>query len=76
MGRITISLDAESEAKAKDCAKMMNMPLDQWIADVIRKRISPEWPDSVKRLAGAWPDFPSLDEIRFDEKNDLRREEM
>jgi len=27
-----------------------------------------EWPDEVRELAGAWPDFPDLDELRRDLK--------
>jgi hypothetical protein len=26
-------------------------------------QIVEEWPDEVRRLAGAWPDFPDLDEF-------------
>ncbi len=27
-------------------------------------QIVAEWPDTVRTLAGAWPDFPDLDELR------------
>jgi len=31
-------------------------------------QIVEEWPDEVRELAGAWPDFPDLDELRRDLK--------
>jgi hypothetical protein len=76
MGQITIDLDPESEEKAKAYAKMMDMPLNQWIADLIRKQVAEEWPDSVKELAGAWPDFPPLEEIRAGNGDDAGRESL
>lgn len=74
MAQITILLDPESEAKARDRAKKMNMSLDQWIADLVRKQTASAWPESVKKLAGAWPDFPSIEEIRRPEGEDVQRE--
>jgi len=35
---------------------------------------SGEWPESIVRLAGAWKDFPSLDEIRQGQPKDASRE--
>ena len=76
MVQITISLDPESETKARDRAKKMNMSLNQWIAELVRKQTASAWPESVKKLAGAWPDFPSIDEIRRQEGEDSRREAL
>ncbi len=35
-----------------------------------------EWPESVKNLAGAWRDFPALEEIRGIQKQDTPRETL
>jgi len=35
-----------------------------------------KWPLSVKKLAGAWKDFPSLEEIRKTVSSDCIREEL
>jgi len=76
MGQIIIHLDAKSEAKAMRYAKMMNIPLDKWIADLIMKKTSVVWPESVKNFAGSWSDFPMLEEIRADIGIDSRRENL
>ena len=35
-----------------------------------------EWPSSVRELAGAWKDFPSLEDIRGISKSDAPREAL
>ncbi len=40
----------------------------------ISKKISNEWPLVVMKLAGAWKDFPSLEEIRNLNLSDSKRE--
>lgn len=76
MEQITIRLDSESEAKAREYAKNLNISLDKWIADLIMEKTSAVWPQSVKQLAGSWPDFPTLEEIRAETGKDARRESL
>ena len=76
MGQVTIYLEDEIERKMRAAAKTMNMPQSKWIAGVIKEKLIDEWPDSVKELAGAWSDFPSLEEIRDTETSDAPREEL
>ncbi len=64
MSKVTIYLDAETEAKARDAAKARRISLSRWIAGVIGKEVAEEWPASVRNLAGASADFPDLHEIR------------
>jgi predicted transcriptional regulator len=64
MGRVTIYLDAEVEAKMRAAAKSLNTSLSQWIAQAIREKTADVWPESVKDIAGAWSDFPELEELR------------
>lgn len=52
MGQITIHLDTESEVKAKNYAKKMNISLDKWIAELIVQKTLSDWPESVKKLGG------------------------
>jgi hypothetical protein len=82
MGQITIYLDSESEAKARESAEIMNISLDKRIADLIIQETSAHWPESVKKLAGSWPDFPSPEErspsvcpypFRFGKRGDPHR---
>lgn len=65
MGQITIHLDMESESKARTYAKKLNISIDKWIAGLIMEKTSAAWPESVKKLAGSWPDFPAIEEIRM-----------
>ena len=74
MGQVTIDLDAKLEARVKASAKAMNISLSKWIANLIAKKTSEEWPDSVRRLAGSWTDFPDLEEIRGEAVEDVERE--
>lgn len=74
MGQVTIYLDAEVEAKMRAAAKAMNTSLSQWIANAIREKTADVWPESVKELAGAWSDFPEIEEIRSGVGEDVPRE--
>jgi hypothetical protein len=64
MSRVTTYIDPETEAKARDAAKAEKISLSKWIARLIGKEVADEWPESVRKLAGAWADFPDLHEIR------------
>ena len=64
MGRVTISMDSETEAKARAAARAEEAPLSKWVAGLIRRCARGEWPEAVRALAGAWPDLPSAEQIR------------
>jgi len=74
MGQITIHLDMASEAKAMDYAKTLNISIDKWIAGLIMEKTHAAWPESVKKLEGSWPDFPTIEEIRSETGKDVRRD--
>jgi hypothetical protein len=76
MAQITIYLDDDVLAHIKAATKAAGMSKSQWIAEAIRLRMSKEWPDSVRALAGAWPDFPTLEEIRGQQGTDVTRERL
>jgi len=50
-------------------AKAMKISQSKRISSLIEKLI--EWSESTKKLAGAWGDFPSLDEIKDIQKKIL-----
>lgn len=74
MAQITIYLEDEVSALVKTAAKAARVSQSRWIADAIRSRVRSEWPASVQALAGAWPDFPSAEEIRKRQGADAPRE--
>lgn len=76
MAQVTLYLDAETAARMKEAAKSEGLSQSQWLARVVRERLSDAWPESVKALAGAWPDFPSLEEIRAAKGEDSPRESL
>ena len=44
--------------------------------NLIKEKIKEEWPSSVKNLAGAWTNLPTLEEIRSIKETDTEREEL
>ena len=66
MGRVTLYLDFETEAKMKAAARSVGISESRWVADLIREKTATQWPESLVKLAGSWSDddFPSIEEIR------------
>ncbi|MEE4362881.1 MAG: hypothetical protein V2J08_03055 [Desulfotignum sp.] len=77
MGQVTIYLDNEIENKMKHAARANHVSVSKWVADIIRKKVSTEWPQDIVDLAGSWKnDFPELPEIRSTEGKDAEREAL
>lgn len=74
MAQVTIYLDDEAASLVRKAAKSAGVSQSRWLADLIRRRTAREWPESVRRLVGAWADAPSAEELRRREGNDVRRE--
>ena len=64
MGKVTIYLEDELEAKMVANAKTHKLSKSKWIATVIREKLVNEWPPAVREAAGSWDDFPELENIR------------
>jgi len=64
MGRVTIYLDDKYEKRLRAAAKAAGMPVSRWVARLVEEKTSTVWPESVRQLAGAWPDLPDLETIR------------
>ncbi len=76
MGQVTLYLDRETEKKMKAAAGAAGVSNSRWVAGLIRDKTADEWPRSIVELAGAWPDMPSLEEIRAGEGEDVPREPL
>jgi len=76
MGQVTIYLDDEIESKMRSAARSMHLSQSKWIASLIKGKVNDEWSESAKKLAGAWGDFPTLEDIRVNQKEDSMREEL
>lgn len=73
MAQVTLYLDAETEQRMKAAARSAGISNSRWVAELIRSRTASEWPESVRRLAGAWPDFPTAEELRAGLPDDVPR---
>ena len=76
MAQITIYLDDDTTALVKVAVKDAGISQSQWVAEAVRRRVRTEWPASVVALAGAWPDFPTAEEIRKRRAADAPREQL
>lgn len=77
MGQVTIYLDDKTEAKMIRAAKSANVSKSKWIASLIQTKVVNEWPASIAELAGAWKDFPDIEEIRnSNSAKDIGREPL
>lgn len=76
MGQVTIYLDDETEQKMRKAAESAGISQSRWIADLIHQRTRTHWPDSVRELAGKWPDFPESDALREPLGTDTDRESL
>ena len=61
---MTIYLDDKTEAELNAAVRASGMSKSKWIAQLIREKACEEWPDAVKKLAGAWSDLPTEDVLR------------
>ena len=74
MGQVTLYLDSETEVKLKEAAKAAGLSQSRWVATLIQEKTATEWPASIARLAGAWADLPTAEELRSGEPEDVPRE--
>ena len=76
MGQVTIYLDEETEQRARAAARAQGVPLSKWVTESIQRRARTEWPAAVQRLAGAWSDLPSAEQLRASKAKDAARERL
>ena len=76
MGQITIYLDDDTEQRLRSAAEGEGVPVSRWIGRLIREEMRTEWPPSVRKLTGAWPDFPEAEEVREGPGEDMPREAL
>ncbi|MCG8455923.1 MAG: hypothetical protein MI919_06535 [Holophagales bacterium] len=74
MPRLTLEIDIETEERLQAAARRAGVSGDSWAANAIREKLNTQWPESVRRLAGAWKDLPEAEEIRDGLASDTPRE--
>ena len=76
MAQITIYINSELESKVKKIANSLNISISKYISTIVEKNIEDSWNPKVKKLAGSWSDFPTVEEIRNNSAKDIKREEL
>ena len=76
MGQVTIYLDSETEKKMSTIVKKSGISKSKWISDLIKQKITTTWPENIVKLAGAWTDLPTAEEIRKTMAEDADRESI
>ncbi len=76
MAQITIYINSELESKVKKIANSLNISISKYISTIVEKNIEDSWNPKVKKLAGSWSDFPTIEEIRDSSAKDIKREEL
>ena len=76
MGQVTIYIDDDTERKMLNMIKKSGVSKSKWIAELIREKASTTWPENVVKLAGAWSDLPTAEEIRKKMGKDVAREPL
>jgi hypothetical protein len=66
MGQVTIYLNPETERKMLNIIKKSGPSKSKWVVDLIKEKTTNTWPESIIKLAGAWNDLPTAEEIRED----------
>ncbi len=74
MAQVTIYLPNDLESTIKATAKSLNLSISKFIASLLEEKVRNEWGSDVRKLSGAWDDFPTLDAIRSSEGQDIPRE--
>ena len=64
MAQLTIYLDDAAERRVNAAARKSGVSVSRWIAELVESRTRTDWPPEARELAGAWPDFPDLSELR------------
>jgi hypothetical protein len=76
MGQVTIYLDEETEKKMVQMIRERGLSKSRWIAELIREKAATTWPENVVKLAGAWKDLPTAEQIRKGMGKDAGRESV
>lgn len=76
MAHVTLYLDDDLAARLRAAAEKEGVSQSRWVGELIAQRLSDEWPPSVVKLAGAWPDMPLAEELRAVTARDAQREAL
>jgi hypothetical protein len=76
MANVTIYLPEEVEGRIRKAAKAEGTSVSRWIAGQLTKIVDQGPANELVSLAGAFPDFPEIDELRHGYGTDTPREHV
>jgi hypothetical protein len=56
--------------------KKTGISKSKWISELIKQKITTTWPENIVKLAGAWTDLPTAEEIRKNMAENADRESI
>ena len=74
MPNLTVYLRKDVDAKVRKAARAEGITVNRWITDHIARLVDDSWPPEFLALAGAFPDFPEVEELRKGYGKDAPRE--
>ncbi len=74
MTHLSIELDEQTGIDLLARAEAEGLNPQEWVARLVCRHLHPQWPDHIRALAGAWPDFPEAEELREGNGQDAARE--
>ncbi|HHB95090.1 MAG TPA: CopG family transcriptional regulator [Campylobacterales bacterium] len=74
MAQVTIYIPNDLESQVKDMAASLNISISKFISNILEQKVQNEWSSRSRELAGSWDDFPTLEEIRSKQEQDVERE--
>ncbi len=74
MANVTIYLPDEVESKIRSAAQKDQVSVSRWIAARIARLVDDGPPNELLELAGAFPEFPDIEELRSGYGADAPRE--
>ena len=54
--------------------KKTGISKSKWISDLIKQKMTSTWPENIVKLAGAWTDLQTAEDIRKNMAEDADRE--
>jgi hypothetical protein len=73
MAQVTLYLDSRTDRQLAQAAKGAKLSKSRYVAELIRRKSAGQWPSEFLKLAGAYPDFPTAEELRSGLGSDVPR---
>lgn len=69
-------MDPETENKLASIVKQSGVSKSKWIVELIKEKTAHSWPAHIVKLAGAWKDLPTAEELRAGAGKDVGRKRI